>query len=144
MRSFCPDINVWIALAYEGHERHRSAAGWFAVLDGEIAYFCRLTQLGFLRLLTHDGVMGRDVRSQAEAWQAYDLLRTDQRVSFRAEVDVEPVDAAFRRLSSGGGSSSKQWPDAYLAAFAGSAELTLVTFDRGLRKMSGNSTLLLA
>jgi toxin-antitoxin system PIN domain toxin len=144
MRSFCPDINVWIALAYEGHERHRIAAVWFAGLNGDIAYFCRQTQLGFLRLLTHPSVMRGDVRSQAEAWQAYDLFRTDQRVSFREEENAAQLESVLRRLTTTQRSSSKQWPDAYLAAFARSAELTLVTFDRGLRSLSGNSSVFLS
>ena len=144
MKSFCPDINVWIALAYEGHEHHRAAAIWFAGLNEEIAYFCRLTQLGFLRLLTHPSVMRRDVRSQAEAWQAYDVLQTDERVAFQGEEDAEQVESVLRRLTSAKHSSSKQWPDAYLAAFARTAGLTLVTFDRGLRDMVGNSSVLLS
>jgi toxin-antitoxin system PIN domain toxin len=144
MRSFCPDINVWIALSYDGHDHHRAAATWFAGLDEEIAYFCRLTQLGFLRLLTHPSVMRRDVRSQAEAWRAYDLLQSDPRVSFQGEGDAELLESGLRQLTTTGRSSSKQWPDAYLAAFGRMAGLTIVTFDRGLRNLSGSGSLLLS
>lgn len=144
MRSFFPDINVWIALAYEGHGHHRAAAMWFADLDGDIAYFCRLTQLGFLRLLTRPSVMGRDLRSQAEAWRAYDLFQSDERVSFQEEANGEEVESVLRRLTSTRRSSSKQWPDAYLAAFARSAGMTLVTFDRGLRNLSGSDSVMLS
>jgi toxin-antitoxin system PIN domain toxin len=144
MRLFCPDINVWIALSYEGHEHHRAAAEWFASVDGDVAYFCRLTQLGFLRLLTHPSVMRRDVRSQAEAWQTYDLLQTDQRVSFQEEADAAQVESVLRRLTTTGRASSKQWPDAYLAAFARTVGLTLVTFDHGLHNLSRNSSVLLS
>ena len=28
--SFFPDINVWVALTYEGHVHHATAAAWFA------------------------------------------------------------------------------------------------------------------
>src|SRR5277367_6226120 len=107
MKSFCPDINVWIALAYDGHEHHRAAAVWFAGLNEEIAYFCRLTQLGFLRLLTHPSVMGGEVRSQAEAWRTYDVLQTDQRVSFQQEEDAGQVESGLRELTTAGRSSSK-------------------------------------
>ena len=143
MASFCPDVNVWIALAYEGHSHHRAAAVWFAGLDEDVAYFCRFTQLGFLRLLTHPSVMRREVRTQAEAWQVYDRFQTDERVSFLEEVDPGQVESGLRRLSSSGRSSTKQWPDAYLAAFAQSAGLALVTFDRGLHKLAGSNSLLL-
>lgn len=144
MKLFFPDINVWIALAYDGHQHHRTAATWFAGLNDEIAYFCRFTQLGFLRLLTHPSVMRGDVRSQAGAWQAYDLLHHDERVSFHAEEDGEQVESVLRRLTAAGRSSPQQWPDAYLAAFARSAGLTLVTFDGALRKLSGSNSLLLS
>ena len=110
----------------------------------ETAYFCRVPQLGFLRLLTHPSVMRDDVRTQAEAWQAYDALVTDSHVSFQEEADVGLVESTLRRLTSSKRLSSKQWPGAYLAAFAQSAGLTLVTFDRGLRSFSGNNSLLLS
>lgn len=57
MKSYFPDINVWLALAYQGHQHHSAAVAWFRSLkDGNI-HFCRVTQLGFLRLLTHPLVM---------------------------------------------------------------------------------------
>ena len=142
MKSYFPDVNVWIALAYEGHQHHASATEWFARLNQEAVYFCRFTQLGLLRLLTHSSVMREDVRSQTEAWQAYDSFLQDERISFHPEADLEQIEFAFRRLTTGG-SFSKQWPDAYLAAFARVGGLTLVTFDRGLRRMAAGDTLLL-
>jgi len=46
-----PDVNVWIALAAEGHVHHVPAREWFpAQPDASIAY-CRITQMGLLRLL---------------------------------------------------------------------------------------------
>ncbi|HWY56757.1 MAG TPA: TA system VapC family ribonuclease toxin [Terriglobales bacterium] len=143
MKSYFPDVNVWIALAYEGHQHHASASSWFARINGGLVYFCRFTQLGLLRLLTHPTVMQEDVRTQAKAWQIYDSFLQDERVSFHPESDVEQIESAFRKLTSGGRSFSQQWPDAYLAAFAGVAGLTLVTFDRGLRQMAAGSTVLL-
>lgn len=143
MKSYFPDVNVWIALAYEGHQHHASARSWFARLDGETIYFCRFTQLGLLRLLTHPSVMREDVRNQTEAWQTYDSFLQDERVSFHDEADPEQIESSLRRLTSNARSRSQQWPDAYLAAFARAAELTLVTFDRGLRQMSPGNTMLL-
>jgi len=143
MKSFFPDVNVWIALAYEGHQHHASATAWFARLDGEAVYFSRFTQLGLLRLLTHPGVMREDVRNQIEAWQTYDSFLRDERVSFHDEADLGQIESSLRRLTSNVRSRSQQWPDAYLAAFARTAELTLVTFDRGLRQMASGNTMLL-
>jgi toxin-antitoxin system PIN domain toxin len=143
MNSYFPDVNVWLALAYEGQQHHESATAWFAKLNGETVYFCRFTQLGLLRLLTHPSVMREDVRNQTEAWETYDSFLQDERVSFRIEADPEPVESALRKLTSNNRSPSQQWPDAYLAAFARAAGLTLVTFDRGLRQMASGNTVLL-
>lgn len=144
MKSFFPDVNVWLALAYEGHQHHLSAFRWFDALRRETAYFCRFTQLGFLRLLTYPSVMREDVRTQAEAWRAYDLLLRDERVSFQPEADPEQLESTLRRLTANSRSSSRQWPDAYLAAFALTGKLTLVTFDRGLHHLAPTGSLLLS
>jgi len=144
MKSYFPDVNVWIAWVFEGHQHHGSAASWFGGLNRETVCFCRLTQIAFLRLLTHPSVMQQDVRSQAEAWTVYDLLLQDERVLFQEESDADAIAAALRRLTSARHSSSKQWPDAYLVAFAQVAGLTLVTFDRGLRQMAAGEALLLS
>ena len=136
-------LNVWVALAYEGHQHHESATAWFAKLNEETVYFCRFIQLGLLRLLTHPSVMREDVRNRTEVWQVYDLFLRDERVSFRTEADPEPVESGLRRLTANNRSLSQQWPDAYLAAFARAAGLTMVTFDHGLRQMAAGNTMLL-
>jgi len=54
-----PDINVWIALTWEGHVHHAIARRWFGTVDGGARlFFCRFTQLGLLRLLSSEAVMG--------------------------------------------------------------------------------------
>ena len=132
-----------MALTYRRHQHHAVAAEWFDRLKSDTAGFCRLTQIGFLRLLTHPQVMGDEVRTQAEAWKAYDELTSDPRVIFHVELDLDGVDAEFKALSMSGQSSPQQWPDAYLAAFARAEGLVLVTFDRALSKLAGHDTLYL-
>jgi uncharacterized protein len=143
MKSFFPDVNVWLALSYDGHEHHESAGAWFTRLHNEPVYFCRFTQLGFLRLITHPSVMRDDVMGQTEAWRAYDQFLGDERVSFHPEPDHEQLESAWRRITAGNRPASKQWPDAYLTAFARVAGLTLVTCDRALRQLSPGSAVLL-
>jgi toxin-antitoxin system PIN domain toxin len=130
--SLFPDINVWVALTYEGHAHHRTAATWFAALKPDASLlFCRFTQLGLLRLLTAAGVMGDEVMTQPQAWAAYDQWLEDPRVQL---VD-EPaeIEARFRALTRLRQPATKDWADSYLVAFAAVGQLTLVTFDRGLR-----------
>ena len=35
------DLNVWLALAYDGHVHHLAAVSWFEKGEGENAAFCR-------------------------------------------------------------------------------------------------------
>ena len=139
--SFFPDINVWVALTYEGHTHHVNAAQWFATLspDATLA-FCRFTQLGLLRLLTTAAVMRDEVMTQPQAWGAYDRWLKDSRVEF---VD-EPaeIETRFRALTRLRQPATKDWADSYLASFATVGQLTLVTFDRGLRSKAKSSILL--
>ena len=64
-----PDINVWVALSHGGHVHHNVAHDWFGSLDPDVRFhFCRFTQLGLLRLLAAEAVMGDDVLKQPQAW----------------------------------------------------------------------------
>lgn len=130
--SLFPDINVWVALTYEGHAHHTIAVDWFSTVDeGASLIFCRFTQLGLLRLLTAGAVMGDEVMSQPEAWTAYDRWQQDERVDF---MDEPPgLEQRFRTLTRLRHPATKDWADSYLAAFAATGQLTLVTFDRALR-----------
>ena len=139
--SLFPDINVWIALTYEGHAHHSNAAAWFATLseDATLA-FCRFTQLGLLRLLTAEAVMSDEVMTQPQAWVAYDQWLQDPRV----ELVEEPaeIEIRFRALTRLRHPATKDWADSYLAAFATVGQLTLVTFDRTLRAKAKSAILL--
>jgi uncharacterized protein len=102
---------------------------------------CRQTQLGLLRLLTNTTIMGNDVLDIRQSWDIYDALMSDERFEFYEEpVGLEQ---RFRSYTAGAGVAPKLWQDAYLAAFARSAKLHLVTFDRGFQKFEGLHLILL-
>jgi toxin-antitoxin system PIN domain toxin len=139
--TYLPDVNVWIALAAEMHAHHCAARQWFDGLQAEDLAFCRLTQLGFLRLLTNKHVMQEEVLSPAEAWQAYRALRMDQRIRFAGEpAGLQETWQAFTEHPR---TSPNLWTDAYLCAFAGAAGFTLVTFDSKIPLIEGVDCLLL-
>jgi toxin-antitoxin system PIN domain toxin len=125
--TYLPDVNVWIALAAERHTHHRVARHWFGNLQDEKLAFCRVTQLGFLRLLTNKHVMQEEVMSPNEAWQAYRALRLDRRIGYAAEPDE--LLETWQAFTEGPRTSPNLWTDAYLCAFANAARLTLVTLD---------------
>ena len=138
-----PDINVWLALSYERHQHYSVAHAWFASLgDDTRICFCRLTQLGLLRLLTTDAVMGGADKAlnQAEAWRAYDRWLEDDRI-FLVEEPVA-IEIRFRAFSQQRRPAPKDWSDSYLLAFAETADMKLVSFDQALRSKSRNLVLL--
>jgi toxin-antitoxin system PIN domain toxin len=122
-------MNVWLALATAEHVHSSLARQWWAGHEGDIA-FCRLTQLGFLRLMTTAAAMDGKPLTIAEAWRVYDRLFEDDRVTFVAEPP--DVERRFREKAVGRSASPKLWADAWLLATAQEAGGVLVTFDRAL------------
>ena len=136
-----PDINVWLALAHEVHPHHRAAIAWGESLDPESRfYFCRVSQLSLLRLLTNESVMGIDVATQEEAWRIYDLFYENGR-TFLAD-EPRGVEDLLRSRTTKTRSSTKEWADEYLTAFAEAASLMFVTFDKALAGRTKGSILL--
>jgi hypothetical protein len=139
--SVFPDVNVWLALSSPDHQHFSQAWVWYRALPEQtVLTFCRHTQLGLLRLLTTQSVMGLGTLSQGQAWQAYDRWIEEADAQFTKEP--EGLEALFRSLSGGEQASPKEWADAYLAAFSQAAEMTLVTFDRALAGKAAGSVLL--
>lgn len=127
------DVNVWLALTTERHQHHATAREWFVSLPEEGAVFCRVTQMGILRLLTSAKVMGKDVLKPRDAWAVYRSLRRDWRVTFASEpAGLEQTWIDLLRAAPGAAS----WTDAYLAAFALGYGYNLVSFDRGFGRWS--------
>lgn len=130
------DINVLLSLVYGAHIHHAAAIAWVDKVqeDGELL-LCRVGQLGLLRLLNNPAVMGPDVQSGIEVWEAWDALLADGRFCFVGEP--ERFQDCFRLLSSALAFQPRRWQDAYLAAFALAADVELVTFDTGFRSFPG-------
>jgi uncharacterized protein len=126
-----PDVNVWVALHHELHSHHGAASAWFETIEPESTMvFCRQTQIGMFRLLTTEAVMGDEALTQQGCWTLYRRWISGR----KAELLSEPagVGSAFERRTTTNTTSPKTWMDAYLAAFAETAHLTLVTFDHAL------------
>jgi uncharacterized protein len=134
------DANVWLALLWNRHVHSEKANQWFERAAEEQFFFCRITQVTVLRLLTTSAIMGSDVKRMSEAWSVWDRVCADQRIAFLAEP--ETIEREFRRRSTLQSPSPKVWADSYLGAFAAVAGLRLVTFDAGL-KVRGADVLVL-
>ena len=82
-----PDINFWLALTFQSHENHVSAKAWMNSAARQSCCFCRVTQMGFLRLATNRKVFLLDALPINEAWRVYDQLLSDVRVVFAEESE---------------------------------------------------------
>lgn len=133
-----PDINVWLAIAAPEHIHAVLARRWWEQESGAIA-FCRLTQLGFLRLVTTAAAMDGKPLTISDAWRVYDRLYDDDRVTFVSEPPE--AEKRFRERAAGKTASPKVWADAWLLAVAQTAGGTLVTFDKALASRGANCLL---
>jgi uncharacterized protein len=136
-----PDVNVWVALHHRRHSHHSVALEWFNSLDLDVVLvFCRQSQLGMFRLLTSENVMGNETIPLRQCWEIYEQWLG----SGRAIEKTEPAGilGAFRARTCSDEPSPKTWTDSYLAAFAETAGLTLVTFDKALAARTKRALLL--
>lgn len=125
------DVNVWLASSWRNHESHERVTAWVQRGSDGLA-MCRVTQMGFLRLSTVSAIAGTDTLTRRAAWRALDELRLQPNVMWLEEpVGLERL---WRAISAGDGQSHKLWTDDYLAAFAQTADLTLVTLERSFIK----------
>lgn len=135
MPSLC-DVNVLLALATDRHVHHPVVVRWLdGVATGE-AVVCRMAQSGLLRLLNNPAVMREEALDAAACWALWHRLLEDERIRF-SPGEPPGLDAAFEEFTQGRSFTPRLWTDAYLAAYAHTGGLTLVTLDRGVRSFSG-------
>jgi uncharacterized protein len=123
------DVGVWLAAVWGRHVHHRVTAEWFGAQADDLA-FCRVTQMGLLRLLSNPAIMGGDAVDRSQAWRTFGQLWADERVLMADEPDG--LDAVWRAISARDDKSHKLWTDDYLAAFAQASDATLATLDTKL------------
>lgn len=123
-----PDINVWTALDAAVHVHRRKVIDWHEDSSRDAMVFSRVTQMGFLRLLTSPHVMGKRVATIAEAWGTFDGSFRNEGILFATEPPG--LELIWRDIKPAPGTGHAFWTDAYLAAFAQTTDFTLITFDR--------------
>jgi toxin-antitoxin system PIN domain toxin len=132
---FLFDANLWVALAFADHPHHQIAvAAYRSATEVRPALFCRATQQtflrltstpAFLRLCNATGLTNRDALAMLERFMA------SKSVSYREEPSgVAPL---WHRLAALDSAAPKIWMDAYLAAFAISGDLQMVTLDHDFK-----------
>ncbi len=130
------DVNVLVALMHARHVHSARAVRWLAGHDaaGAIAV-CRVSQMGALRILTHPSAMKDEAKSASEFWDGWQRLMEDDRFALVGEP--AGLESAWRALTAALPRGKPAETDCYLAAFAIAGKLSLVSFDRGLRRFAG-------
>jgi uncharacterized protein len=135
MKQCLVDLNIWLALVARHHQHHGAARRWYDDLQRGEAGFCRLVQLGLIRLLANRTIMGDHVQTPRQGWNIVTELLLDERVEFVFEP--KGMDQALPRFLNSRAPAGKQVNDAYLAAFASAAGWRLVTMDSRFREFRG-------
>ena len=129
------DTSVWIAAVFTTHPFHSQAQqALHDTTPGHPAVFCRSTHQSFLRLASTLALLktyGAEAMTNHDALVALKSLLALPRVCEREEH--AGVVALWHRLASRKTASPKVWMDAYLAAFAISGRLRLVTLDHDFK-----------
>jgi toxin-antitoxin system PIN domain toxin len=145
-----PDINVWLALAVEEHPHHAAAKQYWDGVQSKPAgernlWFCRVTMLGLVRLLSQPKVMGQGVLNLVQAMALYKQFRAVAGVDLLAEP--KQCDSVLQALvvahSTNQPLPTRLWTDAYLAALAQSSGVRLVSFDQDFMRFDQTSQLIL-
>jgi len=129
------DTNVWLATVFTTHPLHQVARDALQqASEAEPAIFCRATQLSFLRLASTPTLLrayGAEGLTNRDALVALTALQALRQVSVRDEP--RGTLALWHMMSALDSASPKVWMDAYLAAFAITGGLRMLTLDQDFR-----------
>lgn len=131
------DSNVWVAAVFPKHpSNHKALEALEESTPSNPAIFCRSTQQSFLRLASTPALLkayGADRLSNRGVLELLDALLLLPQVCEREEPPG--MSALWHRLATRDTASPKVWMDAYLAAFAITGGLQMVTFDHDFKNV---------
>lgn len=132
------DTSVWLAAVFTTHPFHSQARQrLLQATPAEPAVFCRSTQQSFLRLASTPALLkayGATSLSNRDALVALDALMGLPQV--HALDEPAGTFALWQRIATRDSASPKVWMDAYLAAFAISGGLGLVSLDQDFKNFA--------
>lgn len=136
MKAYFPDINVLIAAAREDHSTHEAAKAWLAQAATDSRNgACKialpmLVVSGFVRLVTHPKIMNPP-NTPDEALAYIKALLDVLQITVSEAQTWGPFQSLVSRLQLAG----NDVPDAWLASYAESTGASVVTFDKGFKKL---------
>ena len=126
------DVNVIIPIIIQQHTKSESAVDWWDPLPTRHVVLSLPVRMATLRLLTNPKIMGEDVLPPEDAWRIWSRFSKDERT--REDYgSPEGLDTYWLSNVLGRVPTPKLWTDAWLAAFAETSGLEMVTFDQDFR-----------
>lgn len=110
-------MNVLLAAIWSHHSRHPEAFAW---LEGKQLVLCPLSELGFLRISSHQKAMGIPMEKARTGLETFARER-------KAEWIADDLPALGSKAD-----KSEQVTDNYLASLAARHGHRLATFDQGI------------
>ena len=128
------DINVWLAITDERHAHHSAAVHYWKTHAAEMTVFCRVTMLGFLRIVTQPRTATPPLSLNRALAVYRDYLQTSGVGFLHEPAGVEEI---LAKLLDQPAFSHRLWTDAYLAALAIASGCRLVSFDSDFQTFDG-------
>ena len=130
-----PDLNVWLALSFNGHAHHARATAYWNRERRNLIAFCSVTLIGLPRLLTTSAVtLGKPFAPDIAARKCQEFLDLP-------DVEFLPDTASlFRRIEMWAKEpffTPKLWTDAWIAALALEHGCRVVSFDADFARFPG-------
>ena len=130
-----PDVNVWIALSAPDHvHRARAEQYWKDEAAPKLA-FTTITMLGLVRVCSNAPIFSGAPLDPVAAWSIFQGWIGYHQIVYHYEVNA--CRTVLDALVTTGSVSRRPWTDAYLAAYAKTAGLRLVSFDSDFRSYPG-------
>ena len=130
------DVKFLIAILDIKHEHSIRANSWLSkVGQPHSIVISRVAQMGALRLLTRQSIMGEGVLTGAKAWSYVTMLFEDDRFEFGSEPPG--FESSWQAVCEWTPKGSSADTGAYLAAFALASNLSVVTFDGVMNRFPG-------
>ena len=121
------DVNVLIALAWDGHEHHLAAHAWFGKNSSSVFATCNTTQSAFLRLSLNPDVVGCKLNI-AEALSQLESFTKHPSHQYLEDGALDTSASAWQTVT-----GHKQVTDTNLVLIAQRHGGKFVTFDGAVR-----------
>jgi uncharacterized protein len=128
------DVNVLIALQWEGDLAHSRVRKWFLDEGRHSFATCALTQAGFVRVLSNPALTGVSV----EITEAQELLQSLTRLDGHRFWSIDLGLSESVALFGGHLQGFRQVTDAYLLGLTIQRKGTLVTLDKTIPHLAGH------